>query len=94
MARRTLILRWRVFFYAQALCYAVLQLFVCAGFFAGQVWIFLFPGAVLAAVVLSDVLRGGRYPWSHWTGVALCFWFCGVRIGSAVYVTFFWEPGL
>lgn len=35
----------------------------------------LLAGAMLLAVVLRDRIDGKRYPWSHWLGVAIHFWF-------------------
>lgn len=93
-ARRTRIGRWRVFFYAHTAHYAAYLVFTCAGFTLARYWTFLFPGGVLAAVVLTDVLRRGRYPWSHWSGVAIYFWFCGGSICSMVYYTFFLPSNL
>lgn len=88
--------RWRVYF-ALAIVVAVnTWLATIAGSrLFGPVGVFMIQALrvtdviVLLIVAGMDLRRRVRYPWTHWLGVVLRFWYAGVTIAMIAYMVFF-----
>jgi len=92
---RVKILRWRIFF-AVVMMTAVLQRILpvvvsMAGFFGTRLLVTvlqlvpLITVLALIVVVVMDLHQRKRYPWQHWLGVGLQFWFGAFNVGWLVY---------
>jgi len=92
--------RWRVFLLSIPLCYTgAVGLIWFTSMTASPasnlrmiptVALFI-PSIFLAVVVIQDHLEGRRYPWSHWMGVALRFWFDAMQIVTLLWSILTWE---
>lgn len=94
--------RWRVFLLSIPVCHVLGYglMFTTASWGRPGPLFFVIQGVtpfavsvVLSAVVIQDHLKGNRYPWSHWMGVALRLWFDFGRIVSYVWIIMTWDAG-
>ncbi|HYW78481.1 MAG TPA: hypothetical protein VE890_02855 [Thermoguttaceae bacterium] len=91
---RVKILHWRVFFVIMMMTLALQFLgpLILARFLSVRsmgVAFQLIPQidtVLLTVVVLIDLWRSERYPWQHWFGIGLRFWFGAFAVGRVIYV--------
>jgi len=95
--------RWRIFLLSIPVChlvgYGLMWMWFSIARPGPQAYVIqsvapLAAGVVLLIVVIQDHLEGRRYPWSHWMGIALRFWFAVVRIVSSLWLILTWDAGL
>jgi hypothetical protein len=89
---RIRIRRWQRFFFLCAGAHVLGGFLHCAGvneFIAAHYLLYVLVTIVLVVIVVRDHRQGMRYPWSHWLGVGLRFWFALLSLGWFVLVTFF-----
>jgi len=82
---------WRVFF-AVMLAGEVVPLLSFHGERLIQNAIAFAATVALIAVVTRDHLQGKRYPWTHWTGVAVRLWLDILTVASLVLLRLFGPP--
>ena len=92
--------RWRIFLLSIPVCHLAAYglMILTANTVRPGSMVFMIPSLVPVATsvillipVLRDHLDGRRYPWSHWFGVGLRFWFDALRIGSFLRIILTWD---
>jgi hypothetical protein len=84
--------RWQTFFFLCAVSRVLTGLLTLSEidrFIAAYYVPYVLVTIFLAVIVVRDHLQGIRYPWSHWLGVAIRFWFTLLHLGFLVVRTFF-----
>ena len=83
--------RWRTLFFLYAAATLLVGLLTCGGI-ARLGAAFCVPELlvtiVLVVIVVRDHRQGTRYPWSHWLGVAICFWVALLNLGFVLEIFF------
>jgi hypothetical protein len=84
--------RWQTFFFLCAGVHVLSGFLNCAGmdrFVAAHYLLYVLLSIVLVVIVVRDHRQGMRYPWSHWLGVGIRFWFTLLSLVWFVLETFF-----